>query len=311
MMILTRLDWRDALAEVIPAERIRRDVLMAELTTYKIGGPVDAVVTPEGRDELGRTVEYLEEAQVPWMVLGLGSNLLVRDGGIRGAVIRLGKNFDFIQILQGQKVLAGAAISLEQLSKTLGEASLTGMEFAVGIPGSLGGAVFMNAGAYDGELSQVVEAVEAYIVGQGFVTIPKEELCFGYRQSCFQSGKRIALSVHFQLKMGDRSAIFNKIDDLTEKRTSKQPVEMPSAGSVFKRPPGHFVGTLIEETGLKGLRVGGAQVSLKHANFIVNTGGATAKDVLDLIEEVRQRVHAYAGVWLEPEVRVVGEEVSQ
>jgi UDP-N-acetylmuramate dehydrogenase len=281
---------------------------MAELTTFKIGGPVDALVTPESREELARAVEFLEANSVPWMVLGLGSNLLVKDGGIRGAVVQLGQAFSSLEMLPGHQAVAGAAISLTDLSKMLGAAGLSGMEFAVGIPGSLGGAVFMNAGAYDGELSQVVESVDAYVVGRGFVTFAKDELCFGYRQSCFQAGKRVALAVGLQLQPGDCNAISCKMEDLTQRRTSKQPLEMPSAGSVFKRPTGFFVGTLIEEAGLKGYQVGGAQISTKHAGFIVNAGGATANDVLKLIEEVRERVHALAGVWLEPEVRVVGEE---
>lgn len=301
-------NWRLELRNILPADRVRYDVPMAELTTFKIGGPVDALVTPESKEELAQVIEFLERAGVPWMILGLGSNLLVRDGGIRGAVVQLGKAFSYVEMLPGDQAIAGAAISLTDLAKMLGAAGLSGMEFAVGIPGSLGGAVFMNAGAYDGELSQVVESVDAYVVGQGFVTFTKDELCFGYRRSCFQAGKRVALAVRLHLHPGECSKISCKMEDLTQRRTTKQPLEMPSAGSIFKRPEGFFVGTLIEQAGLKGYQVGGAQISTKHAGFIVNAGGATAKDVLQLIEEVRRRIHEHAGVWLEPEVRVVGEE---
>lgn len=301
-------NWRLRLRHLLPADQVRYDVPMAELTTFKIGGPVDALVMPDSREDLARVIEFLEEANVPWMVLGLGSNLLVRDGGLRGAVVQLGKSFAYVDLRPDHQVVAGAAISLTDLAKTVGAAGLSGMEFAVGIPGSLGGAVFMNAGAYDGELSQVVEAVDAYVAGQGFRTYGKDELCFGYRRSCFQAGKRVALAARLQLHPADCGEIACKMEDLTRRRTSKQPLDMPSAGSVFKRPEGYFVGTLIEEAGLKGFRVGGAQVSTKHAGFIVNAGGATAKDVLELIEAVRERIHARTGVWLEPEIRVVGEE---
>lgn len=302
--------WREELAEILPAERITWDYPMAELTTFRIGGPVDALVQPETREEVARVVDFFEAKQIPWMVLGLGSNLLVRDGGIRGAVLRLGKAFATMEIRPDHTVVAGAAMSLSALARQVGAAGLSGMEFAVGIPGSLGGAVFMNAGAYDGEMAQVVESVAAYVPGRGFVTYPTEELCFGYRQSCFHAGKRLALSAIMRLQSGDGEAIRQKVADFTERRRSKQPLEMPSAGSVFKRPPGNYAGTLIESAGLKGLQVGGAQVSPKHANFIVNTGGATAEEVLRLIEIVRQKVHEYAGVWLEPEVRVVGENAT-
>lgn len=309
-MVLTKAMWREELSKILPAERISFDVPMAEMTTFRIGGPVDALVQPDSNDEVKRVVEFLEANDVPWMVLGLGSNLLVRDGGIRGAVLRLGKSFGTMEIEPGYTVKAGAAMSLSALARQLGNAGLTGMEFAVGIPGSVGGALFMNAGAYDGEMAMVVQSVEAYIPDKGFVTYTGDELCFGYRHSCFHTGKRLALSVQLQLQPGDKETIRRKVADFTERRRLKQPLEMPSAGSVFKRPPGNFAGTLIEAAGLKGLKVGGAQVSPKHANFIVNTGGATAEDVLRLIEEVRRRVHDYSGIWLEPEVRVVGEAAT-
>lgn len=281
---------------------------MAELTTFRLGGPVDALAEPETPEELAAVVEFLEQAEVPWMVLGLGSNLIVKDGGIRGAVIRLGKPFARLEMTREGLVLAGAAISLSDLSKEVGEAGLSGMEFAVGIPGSLGGAVFMNAGAYDGEMSQVVRGVDAYVTGHGLVSYQGDELCFGYRQSCLQAGKRIALAVRLQLIPGDKDAVLAKMADLTLRRETKQPLEMASAGSVFKRPSGYFAGGLIEGAGLKGFRIGGAQVSPKHAGFIVNTGDATAKDVLQLIETVQKRVYEHSGQWLETEVRVVGED---
>jgi UDP-N-acetylmuramate dehydrogenase len=306
--LLTNPDWRKGLADRCPQVRMRLDVPMAELTTFRLGGPVDVLVEPESPEEVAAVVDYLDQAGVPWMVMGLGSNLIVRDGGIRGAVIRLGKSFAWVELAEEGRVAAGAAISLSELSKRVGEAGLSGLEFAIGIPGSLGGAVFMNAGAYDGEMSQVVREVTAFLPGQGLVRFKGDDLCFGYRRSCLQNRKAIALAVQFQLRPGDKEEIFAKMADLTARREAKQPLEMPSAGSVFKRPPGHFAGGLIEAAGLKGLKVGGAQVSPKHAGFIVNTGTATAKDVLQLIATVQKRVFEHSGLWLETEVRVVGED---
>lgn len=283
------------------------DLPMSKITSFRVGGPADLVVEAATPGELATAIEYCRREGIPWLLVGKGTNLLVRDGGIRGVVVRLGRGFQEIKVWEN-KILAGAAVPLSRLAETAAAASLAGLEFASGIPGSVGGAVFMNAGAYDGEMSQVVREVTAFLPGQGLVRFKGDDLCFGYRRSCLQNRKAIALAVQFQLRPGDKEEIFAKMADLTARREAKQPLEMPSAGSVFKRPPGHFAGGLIEAAGLKGLKVGGAQVSPKHAGFIVNTGTATAKDVLQLIATVQKRVFEHSGLWLETEVRVVGED---
>ena len=244
---------------------------------------------------------------MPVTLIGNGSNLLVRDKGIRGLVIKLGNLFSSVAA-EGNTLTFGCGVSLAMASKKAASLSLSGMEFAVGIPGTIGGAVYMNAGAYDGEMAKVVTSVRV-MDGQGKSSeLKASELDFAYRHTALQNSGLIVTSVTCTLQPGEAEAIAAKMADFSQRRISKQPLELPSAGSMFKRPPGYFAGTLIEQTGLKGYTVGGAQVSKKHAGFVVNVGGATAQDVLQLISDVQSKVLAAHGVRLEPEVLVLGEE---
>lgn len=299
--------WRKKMVEDLNLTHYKFDEPMSRLTSFKIGGPADLLVEPETPEELAGIVEYCLEYDIPWIFLGRGSNLLVRDKGVRGVAIRLGKGFCYTKV-EGTRMWAGAATPLSTVAEVAAGHSLSGLEFASGIPGSVGGAVFMNAGAYEGEMCQVVVETKLYKPGEGFLTLKKEELCFGYRRSRLQQEKLIALQVTMELSPGEESAVREKMADYNNRRRSKQPLELPSAGSVFKRPEGHYAGRLIEEAGLKGARIGDAQVSEKHAGFIVNLGKATARDVLALIALVREEVFKKFGVSLEPEVRVIGEE---
>ena len=240
-------------------------------------------------------------------LVGNGSNLLVRDKGIRGLVIKLGSMLRDIKV-SGNVLTFGSGVSLAQASKKAAELGLSGMEFAVGIPGSIGGAVYMNAGAYDGEMAKVVKSVRVMDAAGEVSELSAGELDFGYRHSALQGSDKIVTSVTVELSAGDKQAIAEKMADFSNRRITKQPLELPSAGSMFKRPPGYFAGTLIDQTGLKGYTVGGAQVSTKHAGFVVNIGGATAADVLQLISDVQAKVFVAHGVHLEPEVLVLGEE---
>jgi UDP-N-acetylmuramate dehydrogenase len=241
------------------------------------------------------------------MVLGGGSNVLVRDGGIRGIVIQLNK-MQKVLACNERKILASAGYMMKDVCQFAQENGLTGIEFACGIPGTLGGAVFMNAGAYDGEMSRIVSRVRTVNNHGGVNTYSAPNLEFGYRQSRFQKSQEFVVEVELSLQQGDKAEIQARMDDLMTRRRSKQPLEMHSAGSTFKRPPGYFAGTLIDQTGLKGLACGDAQVSMKHAGFIVNTGHASAKDILEVIHEVQKRVEKAHGVHLEPEVRIIGED---
>lgn len=298
----------ETLLKVIPDhERVMSDEPMANHTTFRIGGPADILVLPASVEEITAVLQLAREAAIPITVLGRGSNVLVSDKGIRGVVLRLGKHLSHIRH-EGATLYAGAGASLGDVSRYAAKLSLTGLEFAIGIPGTIGGAVYMNAGAYEGEMRQVVTAVTAICPDCGLKRYTGEELDFGYRHSAFSDNGCLICEVEVSLKPGDEPTIRSKMDDCTFRRNSKQPVELPSAGSVFKRPPGYYAGTLIEQTGLKGLTIGGAQVSSKHAGFIVNIGGATASDVLALIREVQQRVYEKFQVKLEPEVRQIGEQ---
>ena len=279
---------------------------MSAHTTFKIGGPADYLVMPSSFKEVSEVVSICRKYKVPVTILGNGSNVLVLDKGIRGVVLKFTDKLAYIKY-ENEVLYAGTGAMLKDVSKHSLRESLIGLEFAIGIPGSVGGAVFMNAGAYDGEMSQVVSAVTAITEDNKIKRFSKEDLHFGYRHSRFQESFSIILEVEFSLRHGDRHEIITRMDDYTEKRESRQPVDSASAGSVFKRPEGNYAGTLIEESGLKGFRVGGAQVSLKHAGFIVNADDATAQDVLDLIEKIKQTVYEKFQVELMSEVRVIGE----
>lgn len=280
---------------------------MAKHTSFRIGGPADVLAQPGNEAELAELLKRAADHAVPVTLVGNGSNLLVRDKGIRGLVIKLSNLFSSITVA-GNVLTFGSGISLAMASKKAASLSLSGLEFAVGIPGTIGGAVYMNAGAYDGEMAKVVTSVQVMDRQGQSSQLKADELDFSYRHTALQNSGLIVTSVTVSLQPGEAESIKAKMDDFSQRRIAKQPLELPSAGSMFKRPVGYFAGTLIEQTGLKGYTVGGAQVSTKHAGFVVNVGGATAKDVLQLIRDVQDRVLAAQGVQLEPEVLVLGEE---
>ena len=296
-----------ALLETLPSTRVREEEYLRHHTTFKIGGPADLFVEPTTMAELSFALRTIHEFDVPVTIIGCGSNILVKDGGIRGAVVSV-RHMTQIMDCNDNVLCIGSGYMLKDASEFAWENGLTGLEFAIGIPGTLGGAVFMNAGAYDGEMSHVVTAVRAVDFQGNIKEYDASHLDFWYRHSVFHDNHEVIGEVIMTLKPGDKAAIKARMDELTEKRESKQPLEFASAGSTFKRPPGYFAGTLIEQTGLKGLSVGDAQVSHKHAGFVINTGSASAKDVLDLIAEVQRRVYDQHGVHLEPEVRMIGED---
>jgi UDP-N-acetylmuramate dehydrogenase len=303
----TQASLLSRLESIVAPGRLLVGEPMSGHTTFKIGGPADYLVLPASTREVADVLDAAEEFGVPVTILGNGSNVLVRDKGIRGLVLKFGDTLGHISHT-GTTVTAGAGAALSDVVRYAASHGLTGLEFAVGIPGSIGGAVFMNAGAYEGEVGCLVAAVTAVCPGGRLKRFSHDEIGFGYRDSIFQHNGCIVCEVELKLAAGDAVAIGHKIDDYTHRREAKQPIEMPSAGSTFKRPPGHFAGTLIEQAGLKGCKIGGAQVSEKHAGFIINAGGATATDVLSLIKEVQRQVNAKYGVKLQPEVRIIGEE---
>ncbi len=283
---------------------------MGQYTSFKAGGRAALLVMPENQEELRRVLEYLSGEELPFMILGNGSNLLVRDGGYEGAMIKLGDGFRKIETNRETGLLtAGANVSMSQVARAAIDAGLAGFEPLSGIPGTLGGALFMNAGAYDGEMSFVVrKALVMDRNGGDPRIVPKEEMALAYRRSAFQESGDVILQVTLQLSPGDSKEIEEKVMEFTRKRNEKQPMNYPSCGSFFKRPEGYFAGKLITDAGLKGLKLGGAQVSSLHAGFLINTGDATAEDVLLLMKVVQRTVVDRFGVELEPEVRIIGKE---
>lgn len=274
-------------------------------TTFKAGGKARLLAHPRSEEELQLCLNMAEQHHIPCYVMGNGSNLLVRDGGFPGLMVKLSQGFSEIRIV-GSTLFAGAGALMSVAAKTALNNGLMGLEWAAGIPGSVGGAVAMNAGAYGGEIKQVLKRVDA--IENGAVhefTVQEHEL--GYRRSAYCAPERIVLSAEFELLPDDGGAK-ERMADYAARRREKQPLSLPSAGSTFKRPEGHFAGALIEQAGLKGMRVGGAEVSCLHAGFIVNSGGATAADITGLIALVQQRVYEHSGVRLEPEIRIIGEE---
>ena len=288
------------------SDNVKQQEPMSRHTTFRIGGPADFYLCPHSTKEVQEIVEICKEEKLPYFVLGNGSNLLVSDKGYRGVVIQLWKNFSDITV-KDCCIQAKAGALLSKVATEALEAGLTGMEFASGIPGTIGGAAFMNAGAYGGEMKDIIKSVKVLDTQGEVRVLPKEELKMGYRTSIVKEKGYTVLSVELELSKGNREEIRNTMEDLKERRTSKQPLEMPSAGSTFKRPEGYFAGKLIMDSGLRGFSVGGAQVSEKHCGFVVNKGGATAMDVLNLIREVQRRVKEQFGVDLETEVRFLGE----
>lgn len=279
---------------------------MASHTTFKIGGPADYFVMPETSEELAAVLKLCKEENMPYFILGNGSNLLVGDKGFRGAVIQLYKNFDGI-CLEGTKITAKAGAMLIRVAKEAGKAGLTGLEFASGIPGTIGGAMVMNAGAYGGEMKDVVAAVTVLTKEGEIKTLSGKEMNFRYRGSVVEDEGYIVLEAVMELKEGNLEEIQARMEELSLQRRTKQPIEYPSAGSTFKRPEGYFAGKLIQDAGLRGYQVGGAQVSEKHCGFVINAGGATAADVMNLMQDVSDKVNAQFGVTLEPEVKKIGE----
>lgn len=288
------------------SDNVKQQEPMSRHTTFRIGGPADFYLCPHSTNEVQEIVEICKEEKLPYFVLGNGSNLLVSDKGYRGVVIQLWKNFSDITV-KDCCIQAKAGALLSKVAAEALEAGLTGMEFASGIPGTIGGAAFMNAGAYGGEMKDIIKSVKVLDTQGEVRVLPKEELKMGYRTSIVKEKGYTVLSVELELTRGNQEEIRNTMEDLKESRTSKQPLEMPSAGSTFKRPEGYFAGKLIMDSGLRGFSVGGAQVSEKHCGFVVNKGGATAMDVLNLIREVQRRVKEQFGVDLETEVRFLGE----
>lgn len=290
------------LKERLPQLELRQDEPMSRHTTFRVGGPAALMALPRQTEELVEAVKLARAWEIPTVMVGNGSNLLVDDHGVNAFVIKTVPQYAQCHI-EGENMTAEAGILLSQLANQAAQAQLTGLEFAHGIPGSLGGGVTMNAGAYGGELKQVVTQV-GVLTSSGEVEEWDAERCqFAYRHTAFSDGENLVLWAKLHLEPGDGQAIRDKMKDLAGRRREKQPLDFPSAGSTFKRPEGHFAAALIDQCGLKGLRVGGAMVSEKHAGFVVNVGGATCADILRLMDEVRERVFQDTGVELEPEVR--------
>jgi len=294
------------LGNIVGEENVKVNEPMKNHTSFKIGGPADFLVTPCSVQSLCEVIKLCNREKLPIFIMGNGTNLLVSDKGIRGVVVKIYDNLNRYTV-KGDCIEAYGGILLSKLSNIALENELTGLEFASGIPGTLGGAVAMNAGAYGGEMKDVVVETEFIDKDGNLKIIRGDEHQFGYRTSFIQKQSAIAVRSVIQLKKGERAAIKALIDDLTARRQDKQPLEMPSAGSVFKRPEGYFAGKLIEECGLRGYSIGGAQVSEKHCGFIVNKGNATSKDIIDLIRHIQKTVKEKFGVDLQTEIRIVGD----
>lgn len=284
-----------------------RDEPMSRHTTFRIGGPADLFLTVMTKEQLSLLQKEANRLQIPLFLLGNGSDLLVSDKGIRGCVLMLSGDFHEISLVRGTEIACGSAVSLAGLCNFAKKNGLTGLEFAWGIPASVGGALYMNAGAYGGEMSQAVSSVSCLLPSGEEVTLNGADLGYGYRCSVFMENGGVITGGVFALSQGDRKSIALQMEEYYTRRKEKQPLNHPSAGSVFKRPEGHFAGALIEQCGLKGTRVGGACVSPKHAGFIVNEGGATCSDVQALIEKIQETVLRETGVSLECELKFVGE----
>ena len=289
-----------------PETIVKENEKLSHYTYTKTGGPADALVFPKTKDEVAAIVAWVNEKQIPLTVLGNSSNVIIKDGGIRGIVMIL-TEMNHMEVKRHRLIVQSGARLIDASRMALAE-RLSGLEFACGIPGSVGGAVYMNAGAYDGEVEEVIESV-VVITREGKIkNYEKNELEFSYRHSKLQETNEIVLEVVFHLEKGKQETIKARMDDLTALRESKQPLEYPSCGSVFKRPTGYFTGKLIQEAGLQGLIWGGAQVSMKHAGFIVNINSATATDYIELIAHIKEVIMEHYGVPLETEVRIIGED---
>lgn len=299
-------EMRQKFIEILGNNRVLFDEPMSQHTTFRIGGPADVFVMPENYEQIREVLRLCKEEKLPFFVLGNGSNLLVSDSGYRGVIIQMDRNMEEIR-LDGEEIHACAGALLSSVAVAARNASLTGFEFAGGIPGTIGGAAVMNAGAYGGELKDVLKEVTVMTREGEILTIPAEKMEMGYRTSIIKTAGYLVLEAVISLKKGDEEAIRATMKDLSERRTEKQPLDYPSAGSTFKRPEGYFAGKLIMDSGLRGYRAGGAQVSEKHCGFVINAGGATAEDVRTLMEHVIEVVREKYGVTLEPEVKFLGD----
>lgn len=304
-----KMQWAEDLAKIVDPANVKLDEPLNKYTMTKLGGPADVFVMPETEEQAGAVVKYARANQIDILLLGNGSNMVVRDGGVRGIVLNFAK-LDKVEV-NDQELYAQSGALIKEVSKIAASHQLSGLEFSCGIPGSIGGAMAMNAGAYGGEINDVIKSCKVLTKDGDILTLSKEELKLGYRKSIIADAGYYALSSVFTLTVGDQAQIDATIADLTEKRESRQPLEYPSAGSVFKRPPGHFAGKLIQDSGLQGHGVGGAEVSTKHAGFIINkTGTATATDYIETIHMVQRVVKEKFDISLETEVKIVGDDVS-
>ncbi|MGN1148493.1 MAG: UDP-N-acetylmuramate dehydrogenase [Lachnospiraceae bacterium] len=297
---------KEALQRFVPAENILYDEPLKNHTTFRVGGEADCMIRIENSRQLSPLLSYLHRVEIPYYVLGNGSNLLVGDKGYRGIILQLSDKMSAIRV-EGNRICAQAGALVARVARVAAEHGLTGMEFAAGIPGTVGGGVVMNAGAYDGEMKQVVERVAVLDKEGNELELDNETMEFGYRTSAIKNHPFIVTECCFLLKPGDKEAITAKIEDFQNRRRTKQPLEYPSAGSTFKRPEGYFAGKLIADAGLTGCKIGGAQVSEKHSGFVINTGDATALDIRNLIAHVQEEVYRQFSVRLEPEVIFLGE----
>lgn len=299
-----------ALRKFVPEENICLQESMASHTTFRIGGLADCFVQLENTEQLIKVQKYLSQVGVPFFILGNGSNLLVSDEGFRGVILQIGPKMNRVTV-EGSVIVAQAGASMAQIARTAMEHELTGMEFASGIPGTIGGGVVMNAGAYGGELSRIVTQVNVVNSEGEIMELDNETMEFGYRTSTIRNNPFTVTEVILRLEKGDRQQIRERMEELAAKRREKQPLEYPSAGSTFKRPAEHYAGQLIMEAGLRGFQCGGAKVSDKHCGFVINTGNATAEDVRKLIREVQVRVKDQFNVDLETEVLFLGWEKNR
>ena len=297
---------RKMFCDLLGEDRVFTEEAMSQHTTFKIGGPADYFLMPDKGEDVGRVIKICKEKEIPYFILGNGSNLLVGDGGYRGAVIQIYRNMSSVTV-EGNEITAQAGAMLAKIANTAAAAGLTGMEFASGIPGTIGGAVVMNAGAYGGEMKDILVHVKVLNEQGEEKELTVEELELGYRRSCILEKHYLITEATVRLTPGHEEEIRAKMKELNEKRIEKQPLSYPSAGSTFKRPEGYFAGKLIMDAGLRGYTVGGAQVSEKHCGFVINKGGATAADIRQLMQDVAEKVYEQYGVQLEPEVKMTGD----
>lgn len=303
---MDKMNLYKELCRILGENNIKQDEPMAKHSTFRVGGPADFFAVPEKEEQIAEMIRFLKAQEVPYYIIGNGSNLLVGDRGYRGVIIQIYKNMSRVQV-EGEYIYAQAGALLSKVAAQACTGGLTGFEFAGGIPGTVGGAVVMNAGAYGGEMKQVLVSARVLSESSEVREVPAEEMKLGYRTSIFAKNGDTILSAVLKLQPGDEGEIRSTMEELKEKRLEKQPLEYPSAGSTFKRPEGYFAGKLIEDAGLRGYQIGGAQVSEKHCGFVINKKEATAADICSLMQAVTEQVEEKFGVKLEPEVKRIGE----